>query len=563
MNEPLEEKRDKKLAELYSHEAEELAEVMSNRYQLPYVDLSKTAINTDAIRLIPLLEAKTANAAAFRIVGRTVSLAILSPGNVKVNEIKADLEQKNFTVSLYITSENSLARAWNMYTEISESAASDVGLIQISDEQIASYLGQFKTLSDIQEALLKENTSAERGSGISVILEMILSGALASDASDVHIEPEEKTVRLRYRLDGVLMDVADISPRIYRQIMSRIKLVSGMKLNVKLSAQDGRFGIKVSGQEIEIRSSIIPSAYGESIVMRVLNPKSIQLTFDNLGVEPALFKIFETEIHKPNGLILMTGPTGSGKTTTLYAFLRRINSTESKIITIEDPIEYHLEGINQTQVNREKGYTFLSGLRSALRQDPDILMVGEIRDGETAKIAINSALTGHLVFSTLHTNNAAGTIPRLIDLGVNPKIISSALTISIAQRLVRKLCPKCKQSAEPKPEDKTLLVAVAESIKKKRPDLVVPAVNQIYEPVGCLACNNTGFKGREGIFEAILMDDAIAAVTTSNSNEKELRKAAVPQGILDMRQDGILKVLNGETALEELRRVIDLSEEII
>ena len=297
--------------------------------------------------------------------------------------------------------------------------------------------------------------------------------------------------------------------------------------------------------------------------MRVLNPKNIEVTFEKLGITSDLMEIFDREINKPNGLILLTGPTGSGKTTTLYSFLQRINSPESKIITIEDPIEYHLKGINQTQVNRQKGYTFLSGLRSALRQDPDIMMVGEIRDSETAKIAINSALTGHLVFSTLHTNNSAGTIPRLIDLGVNSKIISSALTLSIAQRLIRKLCSNCRKEIAIPESEKELIIKVLESIKKKKVDFVVPSVDKTYEAVGCPECNDTGYSGRLGLFEAIYMDNSIATVTTTNPNEKDIRIAAIPQGILDMRQDGILKVVEGTTSFRELSRVIDLYEEII
>ncbi|OJI08128.1 MAG: hypothetical protein COX02_02260 [Candidatus Vogelbacteria bacterium CG22_combo_CG10-13_8_21_14_all_37_9] len=563
MNEPLEEKRDKKLAELYQQESEELAVVLAKRHGLPYLDLSKTAINTDALRLIPMLQAREAGMIAFKVIGRTIYLATIAPENSQIADLIKDFENKNFKTELYLISENSLFLALSRYVEISESEASDAGLIQISDQQVASYLERLKTFKDVQETLTAENRRAEQGSGISTILEMILSGALAMKASDIHIEPEQETTRLRYRLDGVLVDVSEISTRICRQIVSRIKLMSGMKLNIKLTAQDGRFSIKVSGEEIEIRSSVIPSAYGESVVMRVLDPKSIKLSFENLGVETKLFNVFKQEIIKPNGLILLTGPTGSGKTTTLYAFLQRINSVGTKIITIEDPIEYHLKGVNQTQVNRTAKYTFLSGLRSALRQDPDVIMVGEIRDEETAEIAINSALTGHLVFSTLHTNNAAGTIPRLIDLGINPKVISSALTITIAQRLVRKLCPDCRQIIETTPEEQKLLRAVVESIKNKRPDLAPSEISQIYGPVGCLKCNNTGYKGREGIFEAILMDEAIAKITNTNPDEKEIWKAALAQGILDMRQDGILKVLAGKTSLDELRRVIDLTAEII
>ncbi|MFA6275024.1 MAG: GspE/PulE family protein, partial [Candidatus Paceibacterota bacterium] len=444
------------------------------------------------------------------------------------------------------------------------------GMIEISEEDITRLTEQCKTITDIKTEIDKESGLALNQGGISGILEVILAGGLVTDASDIHIEPEQKTIRLRYRLDGVLQDVADFPLKIHKQIISRLKLISGMKLNIKEASQDGRFSISLENTEIEIRSSIIPSAYGESVVLRILNPKTIELTFDKLGVEKKLFEIFNQEIHKPNGLILLTGPTGSGKTTTLYAFLREINSPENKIITIEDPIEYHLGGINQTQVNAKQGYTFLSGLRSALRQDPDVIMIGEIRDGETAKTAIQSSLTGHLVFSTLHTNNAQGTIPRLIDLGVNPKIITSSLTLSIAQRLLRKLCPHCKKEVAVKESEKELLNAVIKSVIEKRPELVPPewqgAItenNKIFVPGGCEKCNGIGYKGREGIFEAITMDDAIAATTIANPSEKEIKIAAKTQGILDMRQDGILKVITGQTSLEELSRVVDLYEEII
>ena len=563
MNDQLDEKRDRKIDELYQKEAEELAQVLAMRHQLSYIDLSKIALNTDALRMVPLLEAREAGLAVFRVTGRVIHVAIMSAVNQKYPAVIEDLKNKNYTVNLYLASENSLNRAWEMYAEISASAASDAGLIQISDIQINSLIEKLKTLDDTRSNLNIENTNAIRGSGISIILEMILAGALVTDSSDIHFEPEVEQVRLRYRLDGVLLDIVDLDTKVYRQILSRIKLVSGLKLNIKKDAQDGRFSIKVQGVEIEIRTSTIPSAYGESIVMRVLNPKSILTTFDKLGVETKLYAIFEHEINKPNGLVLLTGPTGSGKTTTLYAFLRQVNSTESKIITIEDPIEYHLEGINQTQVNEEKGYTFAAGLRSALRQDPDIIMVGEIRDGDTAETAINSALTGHLVFSTLHTNNAAGAIPRLIELKVNPKILSSALTLSIAQRLVRKLCEQCKKKATLDDKQKELVDQVVKSIQVKRPDIEMPTITDIYEPAGCLACNQTGYKGRVGVFEAVLMDQAVASVADKNPDEREIRLVAKPQRILDMRQDGIVKVLHGITSLTELGRVVDLSAEII
>ena len=570
MIDPNSQTTDKQLEDLREKEAEELAQTLSGHYGLPYLDLSKTAINTDALRLIPENEARTAAVAAFKVANKSISLAILSPNKPETTNIIKDLEGKNFKVELYMVSEVGLESAWNRYREVSLSEKTKAGMIEISNEDVSRLTEQCKTLTDIKTEIDKESDSALNQGGISGILEVILAGGLVTDASDIHIEPEQEAIRLRYRLDGVLQDVADFPPKIYHQIISRLKLISGMKLNIKEAAQDGRFSIGLEKSEIEIRSSVIPSAYGESVVMRILNPKTIELTFEKLGVETKLFEIFNREINKPNGLVLLTGPTGSGKTTTLYAFLREVSSSENKIITIEDPIEYHLEGINQTQVNNKQGYTFLSGLRSALRQDPDVIMVGEIRDSETAKTAVQSSLTGHLVFSTLHTNNAEGAIPRLIDLGVNPKIITSSLTLSIAQRLLRKLCPDCKKEVSVKENEKELLGAIIKSIMEKRPELVpenwrgeITAVNKIFAPGGCEKCNGIGYKGREGVFEAIAMDDAVAAAAITNPSEKEIKIAAKPQGILDMRQDGILKVVTGRTTLEELSRVVDLYEEII
>jgi len=558
-----EEKQDKRVDELHLKEAEGLAQMLSSRYNLAYIDLTKVTISTDGLRLVPEEEAKAAGLASFHLSGRNIDIAVLTPNNPKIADILSNLTDKGITPKLWIASQNSLNRAWSLYGEIGRGVKSDAGVIQISDEAIAEYVKKFKTIEDVKITLNEEIKNSLATGGISTLMEAILSGALATNASDIHIEPEETAIRLRYRLDGVLHDVCDIDNRLIRQITSRLKLVSGMKLNINQAAQDGRFAIKVEGAEMEIRSSIIPGSYGESVVMRVLNPKSINVTFENLGVDDQLFKIFEREINRPNGMILLTGPTGSGKTTTLYSFLRKVNSTESKIITIEDPIEYHLEGVNQTQVNRSKGYTFLSGLRASLRQDPDIIMVGEIRDAETAKIAINASLTGHLVFSTLHTNNAAGAIPRLIDLGVNAKILTSALTLPIAQRLVRKLCPVCKQEAVPTPEEQTIIDNVVVTIKKKKPEIVIAETHKLWHAVGCVECNKTGYKGRCGVYEAIYMDDAVAKVAIENPSEKEIKIAAIPQGILDMRQDGILKVLAGTTDMSELARVVDMNEEFI
>ncbi len=385
-----------------------------------------------------------------------------------------------------------------------------------------------------------------------------MAGALSTQSSDIHWEPEEDYVRLRYRLDGVLIDVLNIDPRTYRLILSRIKLLSNLKLNIDKKAQDGRFSIKTGEIEIEVRTSVIPGAYGESIVLRVLDPRSISVPLEKLGIYPRLLDVLLYEISKPNGLILNTGPTGSGKTTTLYAFLKKIHSPGIKIITIENPIEYHLPGIVQTQVDVKKGYTFLEGLRSALRQDPDVIMVGEIRDTETAEIAINASLTGHLVFSTLHTNNAAGSFPRLIDLDINQKVLTSAINIAMAQRLVRKLCPDCKKGMILEGKKKDLVEKILQDIKD-RSYLEGLQTKAIWEVGGCKNCNFSGYKGRTGIYEAVRADEEIEKTVQQNPSEREIWRAAAHQNILNMQQDGIIKALQGITSIDELQRVVDLS----
>jgi type II secretory ATPase GspE/PulE/Tfp pilus assembly ATPase PilB-like protein len=335
--------------------------------------------------------------------------------------------------------------------------------------------------------------------------------------------------------------------------------LSGLKLNIKENAQDGRFTVKIYMDDIEIRTSTIPGAYGESVVMRILNPKSISTPLEELGIPKKLFGLLEAEIARPNGMILTTGPTGSGKTTTLYAFLRRVQSPEIKIITIEDPVEYHLPGIVQTQVDDKKGYDFGAGLRSAMRQDPDIIMVGEIRDGETATTAIQASLTGHLVFSTLHTNNAAGTFTRLVDLGADPKVLTSAIRVAIAQRLVRMLCPHCR-ARTPIPENRIKLIdevlASLKGLDEANEFPTRPA--EVWKAVGCSECNNTGYRGRIGVFEAIIADKHIEDIIRENPSEREIKEAAKPQGLIDMRQDGILKICRGITTFEELERVVDI-----
>ena len=560
-----EEKQNKQLDELRKEEEEQLtATLAESKYGLPYINLYQFVVDNEALRAIPEDEARRLNIAPFKIMGKNIFIGMRSPSPELMTTIKENMQRKNMVANFYMISSFSLNKVWDRYKEISLAENSKVGGIDISGEVLREIGKDIQKMQDIDKLLkgIMEGSSMHR---VSKFLEIVLAGAIAIQASDIHIEAEKEQARLRLRLDGVLQDITFFELDLYHLLNSRIKLLSGMKLTSHI-AQDGRFNIIEGDEEISIRSSMIPGAYGEAIVMRILDPKSIRVKIEELGIEPNLFAIMEHEISKPNGMILVTGPTGSGKTTTLYAFLRKIYNPEINVITIEDPVEYHLEGITQTQADERKGYSFAEGLRSAMRQDPDVVMVGEIRDGETASIAVQSALTGHIVFSTLHTNNAAGVVPRLIDLGVNPKILVSALTLSIAQRLVRKLCVVCKKEKILNPgEDKSIQV-VLESMKQENKDLTKYGVNltnpiKVYEKVGCDKCNMTGYKGRLGIFEAIKTDSAIEKITNENPSEREIKKIARTQGILSMRQDGVIKILNGITSIEEVQSVVDLLEE--
>ncbi len=553
-----EEKQNKKLEELRKVEEEALTEAMSSRYGIPYLDLTVTPINIDALRVISELETREAQVAVFNEVNKHVSIGVISPANPKTIEAVEKIKSKGYSVEIFMVSHASLEKVWDRYKDLSYSFETKSGALDISNEQITDFLSAVKTIPDVKK-LIQETLELKKSYRISRIMEIIIAGALSTNASDVHLEPEEDHVRLRYRLDGILTDILDFDLETYKLLLSRIKLISNLKLNVG-GAQDGRFSIKIKDSEIEVRTSLLPGNYAESVVLRVLNPDSISVPLEQLGINEKLLKVILHEITKPNGALIITGPTGSGKTTTLYAFLKKIHNPEVKIITIENPIEYHLPGIVQTQTNEKTNYGFAEGLRSALRQDPDIIMIGEIRDGETADIAINSALTGHLVFSTLHTNNAAGTFPRLIDLGVNPKIISSAINVAMAQRLVRKLCANCRKQVSIGPVDKKLVDEILATVEDKS-YLIGLDMEHMWEPVGCEKCNMLGYKGRIGIHEAILMDENIEMVVKENPSEREIKKAALKQGLLTLNQDGILKVLNGTTSIEELERVIDIEKE--
>jgi type IV pilus assembly protein PilB len=551
-----EEKEKKQTASLHQSEEEELAQILAMKYGIGYVDLTGVSINSDALKLIPEKDAKDAICAGFKIVGKKISIAVFAPTRPETERVLTELKEKDYEVTLFMSSRQSISKAWERYKDLSFATETKSGTLDISNKQIEDLLSEVRNITDVTK-LISETASDQKVYRTSKILSIIVAGAIATKASDIHIEPEDEFARLRFRLDGVLVNVITFDRETYGPLLSRVKLLSSLKLNIKENAQDGRFSVKIYNQDIEIRTSLLPGAYGESIVLRLLNPDSISVELNDLGISEKLFSLFEAEINKPNGMILTTGPTGSGKTTTLYAFLKKVHTPEVKIITIEDPIEYHLPGIVQTQVETEKEYTFASGLRATLRQDPDVIMVGEIRDNETADIAIQAALTGHLVFSTLHTNDAAGAFPRLMDLGINPKLIPSAVNLTIAQRLIRRVCTVCAKKVPIPEEKKRVIEVIVQKIQKKGETVLQTA--EIFTSVGCSDCNNTGYKGRVGIYEAILIDRAVKEAIEMGAGDREIVTASEPQNILTLQEDGIQKILAGMSTLDELERVVDLS----
>lgn len=554
MTDPFDTKaEDEKLDRMRAEEEEDLAQVLSEKYNLQYTDLRASSVDMEALRLIPEARAKEAEVIAFNKEAKKLSLALLNPANPALAELLKELAGQGFELEQFLVSQKSFDKAFERYKELSFAAASKPGVFTIHGVDLTAQKAKLTGVPTLSEYLTSTVADKKSSAEVSELIDGIMTAAYVMKVSDIHIEPEESAVRLRFRLDGVLEDVFSFSPDVYRFVNSRLKLLSGMKLNVRDRAQDGRFTVDVGGTELEIRASLIPGNYGESFVMRLLDPASIKVGLDSLGIHPKLLAKLEEEIKRPNGMLLTTGPTGSGKTTTLYAFLRTVQTPDIKVVTIEDPIEYHLAGIVQTQT--DKDYTFAAGLRSIVRQDPDVIMIGEIRDAETVGIAIQAALTGHFVYSTLHTNDAAGTFPRLVDLGADPKEFASAISVSMAQRLVRTLDPQAKKEIPLEGKDKELVEKIVDSIVDK--SLVPEKRDTVWVPDPKVD-SETGYKGRTGLYEAVFMDDELGTILRDNPSVADIRKNAARQGFLTMAQDGVLKALAGITTLDEVFSITDV-----
>jgi type II secretory ATPase GspE/PulE/Tfp pilus assembly ATPase PilB-like protein len=540
---------EEKLAHVRAEEEEDLVQILSEKYGIPYVSFSMVPVNMDALRVIPEDDAREAQAVAFDKNGKHLSLALRQVDNEAFDRLVSSLQAEGYLIQKFLISSRSLDQALARYAELSRTTAAEDGVFAVDpshEEELRKDVSDLPSL----RAHLTELASSKHSSKTSALLEEILAAAVFMRASDVHFEPEEQGVRMRFRLDGVLTDVFLFDAHSYKLINSRLKVLSDTLLNITDRAQDGRFTITLGGRELEVRASIIPGSYGESFVLRLLDPETTKRSFKELGIHPKLLARLEEEIRRPTGMLLNTGPTGSGKTTSLYAFMREIHTPAIKIVTIEDPVEYHLEGIVQTQVSDE--YTFAEGLRSVLRQDPDVIMVGEIRDAEVAEVAVQAALTGHFVFTTLHTNDAAGTFPRLADLGVDPKSFSSAVSVAMAQRLVRTLDPDTKKRRPTTDGEKKMIERIFSTVT----DESLRPVS--YDEVWAADSEETGYKGRTGVYEAIFMDEQLGAFLREKPSSGEIAAHVARQGFLTMAQDGIWKALNGDTSLEEVFRVVDI-----
>ncbi len=536
---------------MHAKSQEEFASYTAKKLGLPYIDLNITPIASDDVSMIDEETSKKYSAAIFHSSGKFVKMGTIDPTNKEFIAFVDDLkEKKGWDIDIFVISTDSFAKLIHQYKNAYFIDSIDTMRLTLSG----------KDLEEFEESLgkllkLRDNPT---GTPTTEVLNIIFSGAIKLGASDIHIEPQRESVRIRYRIDGVLQNIVEFPEHTYKLIINRIKLMSKMKINVRDQAQDGHFSFEIAEEKdvtIDVRVSTIPGKKFEGIVMRLLRSDSVTVDINSLGLQGKAFEDLQKNITKNAGMILTTGPTGSGKTTTLYTLINHIKTPETKIITIEDPIEYQIDGISQTQIAKDRGYTFAKGLRAVVRQDPDVVLVGEIRDDETAEVAVNAALTGHLVLSTLHTNNAIATIPRLMELGVKPTLIPTATNIFMAQRLVRTLCEHCKEQYEPAQETLDMFMKMIALISPKAKLEVPKNITKIYRAVGCDKCHDTGYKGRIGIFEILPMTSTIEQLVLDMASETTIMKAALEEGLVTMTQDGVLKAVNGVTTIEEIMRV--------
>lgn len=528
----------------------ELKELYAYILGIPFVDLRKQTIQSDILQIVPQPIAKKYGILAFEKIGNDLKIAMTNPEDIQtIDFIK---KKTGFRIIPCLTSKESIEEVMKQYEKSLKAEFGDI---------------IHKNSNEVGEGEEEDLEKVALGLPIIRIVDTLLKHAILQSASDIHIEPAEKEIRVRYRIDGILHDAMTLPKQVLSGVVARVKILSNLKLDEHRTPQDGRFKIEKEGAKMSFRVSILPIFDGEKIVMRLLDESSKGLTLEKIGLTGRDLEIVHSQIKKPNGMILVTGPTGSGKTTTLYTIMDIINKPEVNISTVEDPVEYRMPHINQTQINPKVGMTFAAGLRSLLRQDPDIIMVGEIRDKETLEIALHAAMTGHLVLSTLHTNSAAGALPRMLDMGAEPFLVASTVNVAIAQRLVRRLCPDCKTEYKiSKEELKTIednfnVVEILKTIKKNEELKSLIKMDAKWEDItfyhskGCEHCNNEGYHGRVGIYEVLEVDEDIEKMITQTASTETIENKAREKGMTTMAEDGFIKAVQGITSIEEILRV--------
>jgi len=531
-------------------EEEEITKIKAEFFDIPYINLKDEIIKPEVLKEIPEKASLFYKFIPFERNDDSLKVAMADPFNVDaLDALKFISVKHNLKTEIYLISGNGFGAISKQYRKFSD--------------EIENVLKNVDVQIDKKEEIKKKEGTILEKAPVSKIVDIIVSHAIEGKASDIHIEPSENELRVRYRLDGVLHNSLVLPSKIGPAVIARIKILSSLKIDETRKPQDGRFRFNLNSngnnaKSVDLRVSTFPTVTGEKVVMRILDTSSGISSLESLGVFGHGLEVINENIEKPFGIILVTGPTGSGKSTTLYAMLKILNKEGVNIVTLEDPVEYFMSGINQSQIKAEIGYTFSSGLRSILRQDPDIIMVGEIRDKETAELATHAALTGHLVLSTLHTNNAIGVIPRLIDMGIEPFLISSSLNLAVGQRLVRKICKNCKEEVKlSKGLEKMFLKELDQIPEDQKTGIDLSNGIKVYRGKGCSDCNKSGTSGRIGVYEVLSMTAGIEEIMTSKITDTDIAREAVKQGMLTMKQDGILKVLKGYTTIEEVLKVTE------
>lgn len=524
---------------------------------VPLADLTGKMIAPQILREITEEAASFYQFVPLERKGKILEVGMLNPDDIKSQEaIRFIAQSRNFTPSVYLITDSDFKNVLKQYRTLKEEV--DTALSEL-EKELAMREEPEKDGSKSKAEAALERVMAE--APITKIVAVILRHANEGRASDIHIEPAEDRLKIRFRVDGILYTSLLLPRAIQPAVVSRIKILSSLKIDEARVPQDGRFHSVIDGNKIDFRVSTFPTSFGEKVVLRLLDPSQGLRNFEQLGLVGRNLQAVKEAMDRPFGMLLLSGPTGSGKTTTLYAILKTLNQEEVNVVSLEDPVEYFIEGVSQSQIRPEIGYTFASGLRSILRQDPDIIMVGEIRDSDTAELATHAALTGHIVLSTIHTNNAIGVIPRLVDMSVQPFLIPSSLSLAMSQRLVRRLCPDCKKAVEPAPKIKELLrqelINFPVAVKQYIVDIDLNNL-KIWQAPGCKFCAQKGTKGRIAIFEALVMTPQLEGIVIEGASEGKIEKEAERQGMTTMKQDGIIKVLRGLISFEELIGAVEM-----